>query len=209
MSGLEVIGGLSAIIGIINASIRIYDSARKDLKLSEAFDTVGRRLPIILETLRKCETYLQPLQGSLPADACEALEKLLENCYEKASRLRQIFEKVIPGEHDAWKTRYLKVVRRFGKGNMVEELMLSVTEDVQLVVNHRAVQSAKPEENAELEKIIKEMKSIKPSISEEESCAISFNSAGGAQTNNVNSGSGQQINNNGPVATQNFNSGKK
>ena len=47
MSGLEVIGSLSAIIGIINASIRIYDSARKDLKLSEAFDTVGRRLPII------------------------------------------------------------------------------------------------------------------------------------------------------------------
>ena len=92
---------------------------------------------------------------------------------------------------------------------MVEELMLSVTEDVQLVVNHRAVQSAKPEENAELEKIIKEMKSVKPSLPEEESCAINFNSAGGAQTNNVNSGSGQQINNNGPVATQNFNSGKK
>jgi hypothetical protein len=209
MSGLEVIGSLSAIIGIINASIKIYDSARKDLKLSETFDTVGRRLPIVLETLQRCEKHLQSLQNSLPPDACEALERLLENCDDKASRLRQIFERVIPGEQDAWKTRYLKVIRRFGKGNMVEELMLSITEDVQLVVNHRAVQSAKPEENAELEKIIKEMKFIKPSLPEEESCAISFNSAGGTQTNNVNSGSGQQINNNGPVATQNFNSGKK
>lgn len=209
MSGAEVIGILSGIIGIIDSSIKIYASARKDLKLSETFDTVGRRLPIILDTLQTCRNHLQPVQDSLPQDACEALEKLLEDCDEKASKLRQIFEKVIPGEQDTWKKRYLKIARRFGKGNTVEELMLSVTEDVQLVVNHRAVRSAKLEENNELENIIKEMKSIKPSLPEEENSNISFNSAGGAQTNNVNSGSGQQINNNGPVATQNFNSGKK
>jgi hypothetical protein len=51
MSGLEVIGGLSAIIGVIDASTKIYDSARKDLKLSKTFEVVGCRLPIILDTL--------------------------------------------------------------------------------------------------------------------------------------------------------------
>jgi N-terminal domain on NACHT_NTPase and P-loop NTPases len=208
MSGLDVIGGISAIIGIIDASIKIYDSAQKDLKLSETFKAVGRRLPIILDTLQTCKNHLEPIKDTIPTDVCEALEKVLEVCDEKAGRLRQIFEKVIPGEHEVWKKRYLKIVRRLGKGNKVEELMASITEDVQLVVNHHAVQSAQPEQNAELKKIIKEMKSVKPSVPEEESCAMSFESGGGAQTNNVNSGSGQQVNNNAPVTTQNFNSGK-
>ena len=49
----------------------------------------------------------------------------------------------------------MKVVRRLGKGNKVEELMLLITEDVQLVVSNYAVQSMKPEQNAELEDIVK------------------------------------------------------
>jgi hypothetical protein len=208
MSGLDVISGISAIIGIIDASIKIYDSAQKDLKLSETFKAVGRRLPVILDTLQTCKSHLEPIEDTIPSDVCEALEKTLEACDDKAGRLRQIFEKVIPGENEAWKKRYVKVIRRLGKGNKVEELMALITEDVQLVVNHRAVQSAKPEQNAELKNIVKEMKSIQPSILEEESRAMTFDSGGGAQTNNVNSGSGQQINNNAPVTTQNFNSGK-
>lgn len=98
----------------------------------------------------------------------------------------------------------MKVLKRFGKGSKVEELMVSITEDVQLVVNHHAVKSAKPEQIAELEKIVKEMKSVRSSVPEEEGSGMTFNSQGGAQTNNVNSGSGQQINNNATVGTQNF-----
>ncbi len=208
MSGLEVIGGISAIIGIIDASIKIYDSARKDLKLSETFEAVGRRLPIILDTLETCKSHLQPIKDTIPADVCEALEKILEVCDEKAGKLRQIFEKVLPIEDDAWEKRYFKVVRRLGKGNKVEERMLSITEDVQLVVNNHAVKSAKPEHNADRENIVKEMKSVKSSVPKEESSGTNFDSGGGAQTNNVNSGSGQQINNNASVGTQNFHSGK-
>jgi len=208
MSGLELIGGISAIIGIIDASIRIYDSARKDLKLSETFEAVRRRLPIILDTLQTCKNHLQPINATIPADVCEALEKILEACDENAGKLRQIFEKVLPGENDAWEKRYLKIVQRLGKGNKVEDLMASITIDVQLIVNNHGVKSAKPEQNAELENIIKEMKSVQPSVPEEESRAMTFKSGGGPQTNNVNHGSGQQINNNASVGTQNFNSGK-
>jgi septal ring factor EnvC (AmiA/AmiB activator) len=207
MSGVEVIGAISAVISIVDASIKIYESAQKDLKLSETFKVVGRRLPIILDTLQTSKSHLQPIRDSLPVDACEALEKILEACDEKAGKLRQIFEKVLPGENDGWEKRYVKVVKRFGKGNKVEELMASITEDVQLVVNHRAVKSAKPEQMAELEKIIKEMKSVRSSLPEEDGSGMMFNSQGGAQTNNVNVGSGQQINNNAPVGTQNFQSG--
>ncbi|KAK5263058.1 hypothetical protein LTR96_011509 [Exophiala xenobiotica] len=206
MSGMEVIGAISAVISIIDASIKIYESAQKDLKLSEAFKIVGSRLPILLDTLQTCKSHLQPIRDSLPADVCEALEKILEACDERAGKLRQIFEKVLPGEHDAWEKRYVKVVKRFGKGNKVEELMVSITEDVQLVVNHHAVKSAKPEQMAELEKIVKEMKSVRPSLPEEESSGMAFNSQRGAQTNNVNAGNGQQINNNAAVGRQYFGS---
>ncbi len=82
--------------------------------------------------------------------------------------------------------------------------MVSITEDVQLVVNHHAAKSARPEQMAELEKIVQEMKLTRSSLPEEEGPWMTFNSQGGAQTNNVNSGSGQQINNNAGVGTQNF-----
>lgn len=203
-----MIGGICAVIGIIDASIKIYSSARKDLKLSEAFEAVERRLPIILDTLQTCKSHLEPIQGSMPADVCEALAQILDACDQKAGKLREIFEKVIPGENDGWEKRYLKVFKRLGNGNKIEELMISITEDVQLIVNNHAVKSAKPEQIAELEDIIKEMKSVKSSVPGEESSGMNFNSGGGVQTNNVNYGSGQQINNNAAVGTQNFHSGK-
>lgn len=209
MSGLEVIGGISAVISILSASNAVYNSARDGKGLPELFQATGRRLPILVDTLQTCKNHLESIKDSMPADVCEALEKILDACDEKCRKLREIFEKVIPGEKETWEKRYLKVVRRLGKGNEVQKLMLSITQDVQLIVNNYAVKSAQPEQTVELENIVKEMKSVKSSLPEEESSAMAFNSSGGAQTNNVNSGSGQQINNNAPVSTQNFNSGKK
>jgi hypothetical protein len=82
--------------------------------------------------------------------------------------------------------------------------MVCITEDIQLVVNHHAVKSAGPEQMRALEEIIKEMRSVQSTLSEEEDRGLTFNSQGGAQTNNVNSGHGQQINNNAAVGTQNY-----
>lgn len=64
-------------------------------------------------------------------------------------------------------------------------------------------QFVKPERKIELENIIKEMKSLSASPKEERS-GLTFNSGGGAQTNNVKSGSGQQISNITTVTTQTF-----
>jgi len=209
MSGLEVIGGISAIITLLDTSIKFYDNTRNDIKLPETFESVRNRLPVILRILQTCRNDLEPGKDSIPSDVCDALENILDSCSEKVRKLREIFEIVIPGEKDTWKKRYAKIIRRFGKGNKVEELMTTLTQDVQLIVNHNAVNSATPGQNAELEDILKEMKSVKTSIPDEEHTVLAFNSGGGAQTNNVNSGSGQQINNNAHVGTQNFHSGKE
>lgn len=208
MSGLEVIGGISAIITLLDTSIKFYDSTRNDIKLPETFESVRHRLPVILHILQTCQDKLEPGKDSMPSDVCDALENILDSCRAKAGKLREIFEVVIPGEKDTWEKRYAKVIRRLGKGNKVEELMTTLTQDVQLIVNNNVVDSATPEQNADLEDILKDMKSAKTSTPNEEHTALAFNSGGGAQTNNVNSGSGQQINNNAYVGSQNFHSGK-
>jgi len=125
MSGLEVISGISAAIGIVDASIKISDSARKDLKLGDAFEAVRRRLPYILAILQTCKNHLEPMKDLIPAAVCEALQKTIDTCDEKAGKLREIFEKVMPGQGDGWKKQYLKIVKRLGNGNKVEELMIS------------------------------------------------------------------------------------
>ncbi|KAJ5640322.1 uncharacterized protein N7484_008184 [Penicillium longicatenatum] len=199
----EVIGAISAVIALVETSIKIYDSAQKDINISETFKAVHRRLPVILDTLATCKGNLEPRKDSIPEDVGEALEKTLYDCRTKARNLEEIFQKIVPGESDTREQRYLKVLRRLGKGNKVEELMLGLAEDVQLLVNHSAVKSANQSQNAELEAIIDEMKSV-ISGPDNESSTMNFSNQGGPQTNNVNRGSGQQINNNGSVGTQNF-----
>lgn len=158
MSGLEVIGAISAVINIIDASIKIYESAQMDLKLSQTFEAVGRRLPIITHILRTCKNDLEVDKYSMPTEVCAALGSILDACDEKARRLREIFEKVVPGESHTWRKRYAMVARRLGKGGKVDELIASITQDVQLIVNNHAMSNARSEENIQLENIIKEMK---------------------------------------------------
>ncbi|KAJ5166372.1 TPR repeat protein [Penicillium canariense] len=140
-TGLDVIGGISAVISILDASIKLYDSAKRDAKLTTTFEAIRRRLPVLLHTLTTCQIHLESSKNALPEDVYEALEKTVDSCYAKASNLKIIFEKVIPEECDRWEKRYSKVLRRLGKGDKVEELMGAITEDVQLIVNHVGTQN--------------------------------------------------------------------
>lgn len=42
-------GGISAVISLLDASIKIYDNAQYDFKLSDAFEVVRRQMPVILQ----------------------------------------------------------------------------------------------------------------------------------------------------------------
>lgn len=193
----EVIGLVSGVITFIDTSIKVYDSAQKDIKLSETFQVVRCRLPVILQILATYKSNLTPQQDSIPEDVCEALAETLYACRTKTKNLEEIFQDIMCGPSDARHKRYLKALRRLGKGNKVEELMLGLTEYVQLIVNHQAVISVDQEQNAMLGEIINEMKSVASSVPDKETCTETFNSGGGPQTNNVNSGSGKQYVSNG------------
>ena len=98
MSGVEVIGAISAVIGIIDACVKIYDRAQIDVKLSQTFRVVARRLPLLADTLPTCKTPHEPPKSSIPSDVWKALEDTLESCEERARNLRTIFEEVITTE---------------------------------------------------------------------------------------------------------------
>ncbi|OKL55622.1 hypothetical protein UA08_09081 [Talaromyces atroroseus] len=169
------------------------------------------RIPLIRNTLETIQTELQPGKDSLPPDVCEALKNIFDACDGNARELRGIFEEVIPAENSTRKKKYpmKKVIQRLGKGSKVEELMTALIQNIQILVNYRMVKSATPEQDTDLqEDILNELRSIKSSTAEEESPTSIFHSGGGTQTNNVNSGSGQQINNHGHVGIQHFLNGE-
>ncbi|KAJ5272482.1 hypothetical protein N7478_007607 [Penicillium angulare] len=194
MSGIEVAGAVLAVVPVLRSSINFFKHVPKG-KLPETFEDVRSRLPLILVTLQACMKYEEKVKTLMDPENRKALEDSLHHCDEKVRDLREILEKVIPSERDAWK-RYLKLARGLGKERMVEELMLSITDNVQIIANTVVLHSTFLGDKTEREDIIKEMKLVKCLGHEEqlESSSNTFKSGKGAQADNVLSASGQQIN---------------
>lgn len=93
MSGLEVIGGISAIISFLDASKKLYDSVQRDTNLPKTFQTIGSRLPVIRHTLETCETTLKLKIDSLPENVYEELDNLVYACQAKAKNLEEILRR--------------------------------------------------------------------------------------------------------------------
>lgn len=134
MSVADVIGIISGIIAIIDATIKVYAAATDASGLPEAFRVVAKRLPLVQETLQAAWGHL----NTNPDKAfCNAMKPVLEDCQDKVNRMRAIFEKVVP-QADASRTeRYLLAARTLGKGHTVESLMKGILDDVHLLTSNR------------------------------------------------------------------------
>jgi N-terminal domain on NACHT_NTPase and P-loop NTPases len=156
MSGIEVLGGIGAVIAIIDGSVKVCEGARKDAKLGMTFETVGNQLPILRDILQTCHEHFKPIEASLPDDAAQGLLKTIDNCQRRARELDTIFKITISSKDDQWWERSRIVAQRLGEGSKVEELMKAIAEDVQNLVNYHAVKPANPTLYKKLEEIIKE-----------------------------------------------------
>ena len=167
MSGLEVIGGISAVIAIIDASVKIWRCAQQDIKLSETFQTVARRLPLLLSSLQTCHDQLETVKETLSTDVVESFTKIVAKCKAEARQLRDIFEDTIPGENAGRTERYMAAVKSIGKGKTVEQLLKSISEDTREMANYHIVRSTHPDLLARLDDLIKELEEIDSSLPEE------------------------------------------
>jgi hypothetical protein len=193
MSGAEVIGIISGTIAILDAVTKVYSAVIDASGLPPAFRDVARRLPLVQHTLQTAETHLNKYNPD--EESYRAMKPTLEGCKDKAKRLEKIFQKVVPRDNTPTLERYFMAVRTVGKGDRVETLMKGMLEDVQLLTGNRAIEAATEAQVGELEKALKEVSTIPPSLPTDGSSPSITNFGPGPQ--NIHTGSGNQNNNTG------------
>ncbi|OBT95231.2 hypothetical protein VE01_07574 [Pseudogymnoascus verrucosus] len=133
MSGAEaglVLGTISAIISIIDATKKVYEAVEDEVGLPTNFKKSATKLPLILKLLEHAEEYVNnETDESIKA----AFTPTLEDCKVQAIQLQELFEKVMPGEGDSRWDRYMKAARTIGEGGRVESLVGRILDDLQLL----------------------------------------------------------------------------
>jgi hypothetical protein len=129
-----VIGLISGIVAIIDATIQVYDAATDASGLPEVFRDVGKRLPFVRDTLQAAKGHLETNRDKA---SYNAVKLVLDDCEEKANRLAAIFEKVVPPADASRMDRYLLAARTLGKGDTVESLMKGILDDIHLLTSNR------------------------------------------------------------------------
>jgi len=138
MSGAEVIGIISGVIAIIDATAKIYKAANDASGLPEAFRDIATRLPLVCQTL---QTVSENLNKTIPdEECCEAIKPVLRRCESRATQLEKIFKDVVPHAHASRMERYTLATRTWAKGDTVELLMKGILEDVQLLASNRVAE---------------------------------------------------------------------
>lgn len=136
MSGAEVIGIISGIIAIIDATVKIYSAANDASGLPEAFRDVALRLPLVSKTLQNISE-----NNITPDDKWrKTMEPVLQRCKDRAKRLGEIFNDVVPQAGASRMERYALAALTWGKGDTVESLMKGILEDVQLMTSNRVAE---------------------------------------------------------------------
>lgn len=187
MSGAEagfVIGLISGVISIIEATKTVSDAAGDAKGQPEAFRQVAARLPLVVEILRSAEKGAQALDET----KLDAIEETLESCKAKAETLKKIFQKVIRTDDDKWFDRYKKALSTLGKGDKVECLMEGILKDTQLLACEKLMGIATESQVMELEEGIEEMMEM-PSSLQDETGTVTQNH-NGSGNNNANAGRG-------------------
>ena len=202
MSGgeaLAVLGAISAIISIIDASKKVYNAAKDTKGLHPAFREVAGRLPIVESILESAKQNID--ERKVNDDSCKGVKHVAEACEEKVKTLDDLFHKAIPADGASDLKRYYKAVKALGRGNEVEKLMKGILEDVQLLACERGMNTATYDQEQEIVKAISDVSAISPSVPENEFQETGFtntNYGSGTQYNakgkNINQGNARQYN---------------
>lgn len=186
MSGVEaiaVLGVISSIIAIVDGTKKVYDAATNPQGLPEAFREVAGRLPIIGSILKSTKQNIE--EEKVDNDSYKGAGDIVKAYEEKAKKLEELFDKVVPADGASDLKRYYKAVKAWGKGSEVENLMKGMLEDVQLLTCERGMKTATKAQQEQIIKAITEVSSVSPSVPEYEFLETGFtNSNYGSDTQN-------------------------
>lgn len=198
-----VLGIISSIISIIDATTQVYEAVEDEVGLPKNFKKSATKLPLISKILGGAEMYVNNM---VDENTKVAFIPTLEDCKVQATQLQELFVKVMPEEGDSRWDRYVKAARTIGKGGRVETLVGGVLDDLQLLPT-RFPEVATARGKEQLVKAVEEVSSMEPSLPDDfEQMPAYVQYGSGAQNNNT--GSGIQYNNSG-TGNQNSGSGNQ
>ncbi|RSL60569.1 hypothetical protein CEP53_005407 [Fusarium sp. AF-6] len=150
MALAEVTGIISAIITIIDASIKIYHAAEDATDIPQSFRDAASRLPLVQDTLRLAADGLAA--DILDTQSRASLGAVLEKCTERVAVLLDIFQLVITPAAASRPERYLRALKTIPQAKRVETLMEAIMADLQLLATNHAVKAAT---RKQMERLIK------------------------------------------------------
>jgi hypothetical protein len=196
MSGIGeaslVLGLISSIISIIDATHKFYTAVEDEKGLPKNFKKSAANLPLISHLLDDAQGYISSIKD---ATTRAYFVPTLQDCELRAKQLQELFAKVMPDDKSSRLDRYLKAARTIGKGGRVESLMKGILDDMQLMAT-KFPDAIKPRSKEALGQAIEDVSKMEPSLPDgfdETSTYAHYGS--GAQNNNT--GSGIQHNNSG------------
>jgi hypothetical protein len=205
MSGAELIGIISGIVSLAEASIKIYQAVESTSGLPRSFQDVFARLPLVQNTLEAAAAGIaeeEEASDNVASDqARAALGKVLESCRDKLVALNNILRTVMPTPGAKRMERYLKAIKTIPNADKVENLMDGILRDMQVLTVSHVVNAPI---RSQIKQLIEAIERLEVGRSNDGSCApaVSLYSAGsgsqyvhsGRGDQNVVTGHGVQIN---------------
>ncbi|KAI8722681.1 SesA domain-containing protein [Fusarium sp. LHS14.1] len=136
----EVMGVISAIITIVEASVKIYRTATDISDLPPSFSDAASRLPLVQDTLKLAANGL--VEDALEPESHAPLTAVLEKCTGRAAVLLDIFQSVIIPAKASRTDRYIRALKTIPQAEKVETLMDGIMVDLQLLATNHIVKAA-------------------------------------------------------------------
>jgi hypothetical protein len=161
MSGIEIVGLVAGVIGILDVALKAYTNIQNIRGLAKAFQEVAKRLPLVLRILKTIET--QCANTSVSEEYIRQITPVVQGCKENAEKLKSILQK-FDAKDATWKPdRYLSIIKSWGKKGRVEEIMKRILEDVEFLAADRTMKGATADQLQGLEAAMRELSMIEPS----------------------------------------------
>ncbi|KAL6829145.1 hypothetical protein J3E69DRAFT_229769 [Trichoderma sp. SZMC 28015] len=148
MSGAELIGIISGIISIVDASLKIYEAVEDTSGLPRCFRNVAARLPVVQDTLETARATLEEEEDKKNKEELsrvksrDALVKILQSCHDKATELNKILQTIMPAQGASKTRRYVKAIQMVPAADKIDSLMNGILHDVHVLAANHSVKSA-------------------------------------------------------------------
>ncbi|KAF3765988.1 hypothetical protein M406DRAFT_29197, partial [Cryphonectria parasitica EP155] len=139
MSGIEVLGLISSIISVIDASLEIYNAVKDASGLPASFRDVASRLPVIKITIRKA---IDEFHTNESDDFYKDMKPSLEMCKEKVEELEGIFRHAMRSSEASRIAKSLNAIRTIRKAERVMLLKTGIMEDLQVLTANQTIRTA-------------------------------------------------------------------